>query len=354
MSPLPSHRTCLSILAALLAASGACGARSDLLPSGDPLADGPGGGGSWNTLSTAGTGGSEPPPPCASDEGPVVLASDLFLPITMVSDATSLFVGENAPDGKILRVPKAGGASQVLANAVSTTQSIAVDDNTVFYTSGGGLRTVPAAGGAEPALVYKAPGSEALALTKNDIFLAEPLGELVRLDRATLGATVLVTGPSFARRIAVLPAHVFISNEQAGLHRYDLAAGTLDLLAPELGSPRALLAFHDDVYFTVPSRIYRLQPSSKSPILLADLGMLGVHPEALAADGAHLYATLVMNGGAGPGIVVRVPLAGGEPEVIVADAGITPRGLVVDQGCLYWIDWQGGTVQRARKDPGPP
>jgi hypothetical protein len=380
------HLSVLAVVLGLAAASGACGARSELLSSGAPGstdaggagAGGVGGGGDAGGSGGAGGGAcgalgascaadtdccegtciqgtcAAPPPPCAEDEGNVILMSGLTDPYSMDGDPTSLFVGQLEAGKDLLRVPKAGGPSEVLVASVDHADFIVVQQKTVFFASEDAVRSVPAAGGSS-SLLAGAFGPAGFAVTNEDIFLAEYLAQdLVRIDRESLATEVLASGLSGIYRVAVAQGNVFFSSFLPGLHRYGVATGALDVIAPELGSPRAVLAFHDDVYFTVPSsqRIYRLPPGSESPELVADLASLGVFPEALVTDGEHLYTTLVT--GKGPGLVVRAPIDGGEPEVVVADAGTSPSALVVDKACVYWTERTSGTVFRARKSPGPP
>ena len=370
----------------LAAASGACGARSELLSSGSPAGTDAGGagsgasGGSGDAGGAGGAGGAAcgalgascaadidccelpciqgtcaaPPPPCAGDVGNVILMSGLTDPYSMDGDPTWLFVGQLEAGKDLIRVPKAGGPSEVHVYSVDHADFIVVQQKTVFFASEGAVSSVPAAGGA-PSVLAGAFGPAGFAVTNDAIFLAAYLAQdLVRIDRETLATDVLASGLSGIYRVALAQGDVFFSSFLPGLHRYGVATGALDVIAPELGSPRAVLAFHDDVYFTVPSsqRIYRLPPGSESPELVVDLAALGVFPEALVTDGEHLYTTLVTGGG--PGLVVRAPLDGGQPEVVVADAGPSPSALVVDKACVYWTDRTSGTVFRARKSPGPP
>ena len=133
-TPLLSSPTGWLLAAALGTAStcGACGSRSELSIPGSQ------GNGSGGSAGGAGSGGDEPcapvgagcateqdccnaactggvctrlPRPCETDEGPMLLASELSDPYSLGGDATSLFVGQLEEDRPILRARKAPGGA---------------------------------------------------------------------------------------------------------------------------------------------------------------------------------------------------------------------------------------------------
>lgn len=380
--------TLLAGLVSLAAAS--CGARSDLLDvggvddgagAGTGAGSNTGGNGGAGASGGAGAGGAAacvalgsschesdlpccegvcakdvceiPPPACASDAGPVVLVTGLSDPYAMGGDATSLFVGQLHPGKPLLRIPKAGGSAVSLVESVNYVEYIVIQEDTVFYSTEDSLNTVATAGGPATKLVG-AFGPAGLSVTKDRIFLAEYFGQqLVAIDRTTQKKEVLQDGMSGIYRVAVTQGDVFFSTFFEGVYVHDLSTGGLSVVGEELGDPRAVLGYHDDLYFTVPStqRIHRLAAGASTPTLVADLSGLGVFIEALVTDGQHLYTTVLT--GNGTGVVARVPLGGGAPEVITDQAGSSPSALVVDEYCVYWTERNGGTVYRAQKSPAP-
>ena len=294
-----------------------------------------------------------PPPACASDAGPVVLVTGLSDPYAMGGDATSLFVGQLDTNKALLRLPKAGGAAVNLVESVDFAEYLVVQEDTVFYSTEGSVSAVPTAGGPVTVLTG-AFGAAGLAVTKDRIFVAEYFADrLVAIDRATLEKDELQGDVSGIYRVAVAQGGVFFTSFLDGVYRHELSTGQLSVVGEELGSPRAVLAFHDDLYFTVPGSqtIHRLNAGASTPTLVADLSSLGVFVEALVTDGEHLYTTVLT--GNKTGLVVRVPLGGGTPEVVTDQAGSSPSALVVDEDCVYWTERNDGAVFRARKSPAP-
>lgn len=342
----------------------ACGARSDLASglasattsgAGGSAACGPEGAACASDadccdLPCAGGACTRPPPPCLNDVTPVQLITGLSDPYSLAGDATSLFVGqlEDGPD--LLKLPKAGGSATALVEMVPFVEHMVVDGNQVFYTDEGRVRSVPTAGGTVSTLA-NVFGPAGLAVTPSQVYVAGYFAnDLVQIDRTTLGTKVLASGLSGVYRVAATDDAVYFSSHLDGLGRYRLSTGAVDMLAPSLSSPRAVLAHQGWVYFTVPktNTVHRLPPGGDEPAMFADLSSLSKFPEALQTDGEYLYLTLLAGG---VGHIVRLPIAGGEPEVIVEDAGKSPSALVVDEGCVYWTEREGGSVFRARKAP---
>jgi hypothetical protein len=322
-----------------LSAAG-CGAKSELL-SVERLAGG-----------AAGAGGAGPAP-CAEDAAPVVLATGLTDPYALGGDASSLFVGQLESDLELLRIPKEGGPAEVMVAPVSFVELMIVQEGRVFYSDEGTVSSISVQGG-EKSTLASAFGPAGFALTPDRIYLAEYFAqELVEIDRKSLDTEVLGTGFSGIYRVGARGDEVYFSTFLDGLYRFHLSSGALDVVAPEVGGPRAIRVVGQDVYFTVPSsqRVFRLPPGGAEPVLVADLSALGVFPEALETDGTSLYLTLAT--GSDPGLVVSVPLGGGEAEVIAEGGGPQPSALVVDEACVYWTERSTGSVLRARKSAAP-
>jgi hypothetical protein len=293
-----------------------------------------------------------PPPPCLSDKEPVLLASGLTDPYSLGSDATSLFVGQLEKDMQLLRLPKVGGMPEVMLDHVSFVDYLVVQGGTVFYSDENSLSSVPVAGGM-PSKLTGAFGPAGFAVTEQRVYLAEYFAkQLVQVDRSTLKASVLGMGFGGIYRVAATQDDVYFSTFTEGLKRHHLATGELTVIAPELGSPRAVRLFGDSIYFTVPSSqlVFRLKPGSDGPDPITDMSGLGVFIEALESDGEFLYTTIITGQG-GPGLIARAPLTGGPAEVVTPGGGGQPSALVVDNGCVYWTERDSGSVFRARKAP---
>ena len=78
-------------------------------------------------------------------------------------------------------------------------------------------------------------------------------------------------------------------------------------------------------------------------------GFEQVFPEALESDGTFLYLTLET--GDDHGLIVRVPMSGGEVEIVADAQGPRPSALVVDDACVYWTERETGSLFRAPKTP---
>ena len=297
-----------------------------------------------------------PPSPCVDDESPVLLATGLSDPYALGGNATSLFMGELAAARPLLRIPKAGGSAEVLIDAVSFVDHLLVREGTVFFSEEAAVSAVPVKGGPKKVLA-NASGPAGLDVTAGYVYFADyEAGQLVRIDRQTLETKVLGSQalPGIHRVAQIENANlVYFSSSTNGVRRYHLDDGWFDSIDIDTPPARAVRLWGEMVYFTVPSiaHVYRVGVLSVDTELVADLSPLGVYPEALETDGTSLYLTLET--GTDSGLIVRVPIEGGEVEIIADAQGPRPSALVVDDTCVYWTERATGSLYRARKDPSP-
>lgn len=322
-----------------------CGARTDpgwLDAYRDP-GGGDGGGGS------APCAGENCTSACEADLTPALVTTGLKDPYSLASDGTSLFVGQLVEGEALVRVPTIGGGSEPLVQPIDHVEYIVARDGLVFFTSPNTLSSIPASGGDMQKLATGL-GPTGFDVTATHIYVAEYLGNrLTAIDRATLEKETLGTSFSGIYRVASTSTHVYFSTFLDGLFRVPLSGGPAEILGEDEGEPRAVLAVGDDIYYTVPQtqRVYRLPKGETKPIQVADLSTWGVFPEELESDSKHLYVTLVV-GDEKPGLIMRVPLLGGAPEVIADSQGPQPSALVIDGGCAFWTDRDEGSVFRVR------
>jgi hypothetical protein len=121
----PNQRPTSAIIVAACLTLG-CGGRSELIANGVDEGGSGGGGGS-----SVGPGGGTPGlcPPDMTE--PVVLEGDRELGGALALHGDNIYY---SAENEILRMPKAGGESELLTDGV-TVGNIAIDDDTVFFTS---------------------------------------------------------------------------------------------------------------------------------------------------------------------------------------------------------------------------
>jgi hypothetical protein len=88
----------------------------------------------WSSLTEGTVTASE-----KDGSGPEVLAQELSRPIALAIDRSHLFAASKSEHGEIVRIPKHGGASAVLAAQQQLPGHLAVDDIHVYWTTVGGV-----------------------------------------------------------------------------------------------------------------------------------------------------------------------------------------------------------------------
>jgi hypothetical protein len=134
---------------------------------------------------------------------------------------------------------------------------------------------------------------------------------------------------------------------QAYIERVALAGGSPQLLATDQGAPgagqKAALVAGGSLYWTTESVLMRVPVAGGEPQRVAAYG--GYSP--LAADASHVY----FFGGFDRGLY-RMAIAGDEPELLIE--GIGGAVLAVDAEAVYWGAGRvvGGEIHRAAKTSG--
>jgi hypothetical protein len=203
-----------------------------------------------------------------------------------------------------------------------------------------------ACGGGSPAkapeveMVAQDLYAETLALDDTRLYVGESAHHTV--NHASLVAITLSDGkalelapPSDLRSIAANGRSVFFT-KGAGLFSVEPGGGGTTVLSPEADR---LAATASTVFFTVPGAVLdgpdqgevRSVPVGGGAVTLVADGQdqLG----EVKADAEHVYWTLFATSGA----IRRAPVAGGPVEEVVSGV-VSPRGLAISGGFLYWAD----------------
>jgi hypothetical protein len=308
----------------------------------------------------AGPDATEPSPdarvgPDATPPPYTVLASGLDLPFAIVSRGDHIYFttfGEGDLAGTVSRVPAEGGAVQVLASGLDAPSGLAVDDTAVYFTeqgtrspSQGRVARVPLAGGAVTVLSEDEVRPYGIVLDEDVVFWTDAghsagTGAVRRQEKAG-GSVVTLRGGLDE------PLQLVSDGDPAGsLHV--LSTGLLLRVSKQPGQPSAIVMSGlyypygltrdaDAVYYTdaalgVNARLIRRRPLSSTSDSLA--GYRNV--TALAIDDGWIYAVDYAQIGG----LIRVPLGGGEAEIVestlAAPYGIAvdPRGVLVSEFVL--------------------
>lgn len=247
-------------------------------------------------------------------------------------DVDGSYVYVDDGDDRIVRIPKGGGALEILTEPQFNPQSIRVDDSGIYWLTGtslvgseGGVATTALGGGESRTLTqsrYVGPGK--LALDADSVYFSiyDQFGE-----------------------------------EKGSVYRVSKAGGTREVaIATGLTSPYAVVIVGPDLFVTTgastgqkgsilrfPKTGVGLPPSAS--LVDSQLGLI-----ALTSDGQSLF-WLVTTGSIYGGSVLSVPIAGGFPRVL-SNPEQLDVALAVDETYVYWINSStpNGSVRRVPKN----
>lgn len=276
-------------------------------------------------------------------------------------------------DGTVTRISKRGGVPVVLATDQRGVGAIAIVDGWLYwgrrYLYGNeGLYRMPLGGG-EPTRICEGR-VEALAILE-ELVAWTSIGEdgrgSVHLTRVGDGRTVpLATGEKMPRSIVLDGENAYWACyglkrpsyfEDGSIVRASRTeVGDHELLARDRSMPSSLLLDSEARVLTwcegrttygpgpfVPGRIWRHELATGAARLLCEWDE---QDGMLAADATHVYFLACMGG-----TMWRVPIAGGEPEPMLAPAAnrlLWSSAIAVDDRFVYWAahssDSAGGAI----------
>lgn len=230
---------------------------------------------------------------------------------TLATDGTSAFVA--ASDGRILRVPLAGG------------------DDAVITTFGG--------------------AATALTTSGDYVYFAGSLGTVGRVAKTGGTPELLGTAPGAVRALSADDKAVYAASSVPGLFRIDLASKEATTVAAGAGEPCAIARTGSGLFFTSAKTagigaVLRLPLDGAGDVATVASGAFAAC--GIAADAASLYFATSAPGTA-PGAMavrsakgiglMRAPIAGGDPVAIAGATGALaqPGAVAVDDTHVYWL-----------------
>ncbi|MBK7581920.1 MAG: DUF5050 domain-containing protein [Myxococcales bacterium] len=311
-----------------------------------------GGGSTGGTGGAAGEvgGGGQP-------AGPIAVASDLGNPTRIALSANSIYVVAydfNNQSHGLLKIPKAGGATEWLVKVDQDIRDLALDATSIYYTTPtaqGCVFSLLQGGGTPSSLSSNVCGRHIAVQDGNLFWTAD-----TSVAKATLsGADLTVIAQDFASSFdmygfAVDASGVYWGNKKWQIMKTTLSGGTPVELATATGTAQALAIAGGNVYFTIGAsgsegKVASV-PIQGGPVTVLAVGQ--TDPTTIAADGKSLYW---VNRGWGKmdGAIMKLT-PGGSPTAI-AQGLATPEDLALDASHVYWTDQDGplGRVMKAAK-----
>lgn len=259
-----------------------------------------------------------------------------------------------APPGALVRVPKCGGPVETLSAPTPDVAGLAVDATQLFWTEANGagrLLSMPKDGGAMAVLASlgTVPVSR-IALQGGDVyFQVSQNGTNVDVVELPIGGgPTHVLGPSLGS-FAVDDAYVYTRSADSGLLRLvalPKAGGKpIDLAAAPTSGGIAVDGAK--IYFSDAGAYHQGVVSVTGLGVPAQTVLQGLDvPVGVALDATHVYVA-EQGFDASSGVISRVPRIGGVRSVL-ATSEDRPEAIVVDATSVYWLDF-GGRIMKLDK-----
>jgi hypothetical protein len=281
---------------------------------------------------------------------PELLADDLPNPQKVVLAENDAYVALWAETAGLGRVPKRGGALEVLVT--ERVHDVIVADGSVYWEQSNDIWQAGSARFSDPHTLFT-QGTDALAISGQLLFAVpydtRAISSLIAIDLQAIDAE-LVKGPLGTAPSLVADAHhVYASygvqEESDGfiyvygkVTAWSIPDWTESTLLPSSG---AVMATNDDYLYTATGTYDHVMrfPTSEATVGQGELVTRGVsRPRGIGVDDENVY---ILDGGALPcgagGTLWAVPKSGGQHRVLVENL-FCPWGLAVDQSGIYWIE----------------
>lgn len=268
-----------------------------------------------------------------------------------VNNSGDLVIGDNwlfwvNAQGEVLRMPKNGGSSDVVAADGDRAVGLAYTPGTIFWANRfrGDIRAADLSSLAVRTVSTTNVDPSDLALDNDVLYVAERnAGQIGRVPTSGGQVEVLATGQIGAVRVAVDTTYVywitFVSDGVVA--KLDKSTKAVTVLADHQASPLSMTVLGEYVYWA--NYDAKAGAVSRVPRTGGQVSTLASAPNAMgvATDGVWLYWT------AGDSLW-RSRVDGSIPLRLAAGQ-TTPQDMALDATWIYWCDFQAGSVLRVAR-----
>ena len=249
--------------------------------------------------------------------------------------------------GDLSKIRKDGQGSQPLAALKLEPRGLALDKDTVYFTSGIRLNSVPKEGG--PASTLDAQfSSQSIAVDETAVYGVPgnygPYDRLAKIGKKGGESTELasakrpksVTGPNGYSGMALDGSGVYVADSGNGrVLKFPLAVGKPQPLATGLKKPFDLAIDGSNVYFSLAGGALMMVPKAGGKTNKLATGL--TENARIAADSAAIFTTFTIKD-EGTKLAKVAPTDGAVTTLAsVAEAHLV-SAITLDKDCVYWVE----------------
>jgi hypothetical protein len=314
------------------------------------------------------TGRADSPPapePCTPDTCvPETLTEGLYMPAAIEVDDSNVYYCDET---SVIALPLAGGASTSLVSGQGLPTSLALEDARLYWTNftEGTVRSVPVAGGTSTVLASGQSYPQFVAVAGGRVYWVNAPGypdSVSVVPRDGGDPVVLYSTSNGISSIAADASGAYFtvggdsgSPDGGALMHASASSDELVTLTDGQVSPRDVTVRDEQLYWVTGEQlseqtILTMPATGGTPTAL----VTAVGITALAVDRSVVYFATASTSADANGELSRVPLAGGEPSVLV-DGVTLVSSIALDDDFVYWADTGplleqfAGNVMRVRK-----
>jgi hypothetical protein len=284
--------------------------------------------------------------------------ADSYEPVALVLDAENVYF--TSYDGRVGKVPIAGGAATTLVSGLKAPWGITLDGATVYFAdpnivggfTGATIRSVPTAGGPATTVVSNQIGGTIVVVAAGNVYWDnggwESTSSEIQYAPLKTGTPTLLVPPypkGFAsvRSIVHSGDRLYYTEDYVGLLSVPIAGGASTLVSSVPAG--AMVLDETNFYFTSSNgSIVKLPRAGGAPVTLATGDY---DPTGIAVDGAYVYWTNEQ--GIDQSSVRRVPIVGGAVETLASNQG-DATAIAVDDKNVYWLcTTSNGSIRKMNK-----